>query len=76
MAGNPVETGLVASLNRPGGNLTGMSLANLELTAKTLEIMRETLPALRRVSVLINANDLAFGQPMLEQTQAAGRSRS
>ena len=74
IAGNPVEIGLVTSLNRPGGNVTGMSMANLELTAKTLELMREIVPSLRRVSALVNANDLDFGKAMLEQIQSAGRS--
>ena len=76
IAGNPVETGIVPNLNRPGGNVTGVTMSSLELAAKTLEIMREVLPSLRRVSVLINANDLGFGKPMLEQIQAAGRSLS
>ena len=70
-AGNPVETGLVDSLHRPGGNVTGMSTTGSGLTAKTLEIMRDALPALRRAAVFINANDLAFGRPMLAQVEAA-----
>jgi putative ABC transport system substrate-binding protein len=70
-AGAPVETGLVESLHRPGGNVTGMSTTGPELAAKTLEIMRDALPALRRVAVFINANDLAFGRPMLAQVEAA-----
>jgi putative tryptophan/tyrosine transport system substrate-binding protein len=71
LAGNPLETGIVKSLSRPGGNATGLSLANLELTAKTLELMREILPSLRRVGGLINADDLAFGKPMLDQVITA-----
>jgi putative ABC transport system substrate-binding protein len=74
LAGNPVETGIVTNLSRPGGNATGLSLANLELTAKTLELTREILPSLRRVAALINADDLAFGKPMLDQTNTAAKS--
>jgi putative ABC transport system substrate-binding protein len=49
---DPVESGLVASLARPGGNLTGLAFQNRELTAKRLELLKETLPALARVAVL------------------------
>ena len=52
--GDPVEEGLVASLARPGGNLTGFSLAAPELSGKRLEILRELLPTLKRVVVLMN----------------------
>jgi putative ABC transport system substrate-binding protein len=71
VAGAPVETGLIDSLHRPGGNVTGISTTGPELAAKTLEIMRDALPALRRVAVFINANDLTFGRPMLAQVEAA-----
>src|SRR6185436_13390768 len=74
LAGNPVETGLVTSLSRPGGNATGLSLANLETTAKMLELLREIVPSLRRAAALVNADDLGFGKPMLEQVQTAGKS--
>lgn len=74
LAGNPVETGIVTNLRRPGGNVTGFSLFNLELTAKSLELMREIMPSLRRVAALVNADDLAFGKPMLDQTQTAAKS--
>lgn len=73
-AGAPVETGLVGSLNRPGGNVTGMSTTGPELAAKTLEVLREALPALRKVAVLVNAADLTFGNPMLDQIRIAGKS--
>jgi ABC-type uncharacterized transport system substrate-binding protein len=52
--GDPVEEGLVASLARPGGNLTGFSLAAPELSGKRLEIFREVVPTLKRVVVLMN----------------------
>ena len=53
-AGDPVGTGLVASLARPGGNITGYSLINSEITQKLAALLHEMLPAARRVCVLIN----------------------
>ena len=71
-AGDPVGTGLVASLARPGGNITGMSATTAELAAKTLELIREIHPAGRSVGVLANATD-PFTKPFLEQIHSAGR---
>jgi putative tryptophan/tyrosine transport system substrate-binding protein len=53
---NPVETGLVVSFNRPGGNVTGTSTMTTELTAKRLGLLHELLPAAARFAVLVNPN--------------------
>jgi len=58
--GDPVEAGLVQSIARPGGNLTGISDIATELSAKRLELLKELLPGLRRVAMLWNANDLGM----------------
>jgi putative tryptophan/tyrosine transport system substrate-binding protein len=56
-AGDPVGTGLVESLARPGGNVTGVSDVSAEITPKRLELLREVAPGLRRVAILYNAAD-------------------
>ena len=72
-AGDPVGTGLIASLARPGGNITGMSATTAELGGKLLELFREVRPSAKRVAVLANATD-PFTKPFLEQIQTAGRT--
>lgn len=54
--GDPVGIGVVASLSRPGGNVTGLSLQSADLAGKRLEILRDVIPGLRRVVVLTNAD--------------------
>jgi putative ABC transport system substrate-binding protein len=72
-AGDPVATGLVASLARPGGNITGMASATAELSGKTLELIRELLPGARRVAVLANPAD-SFTPTLLDHVGRGGRS--
>jgi len=74
VAGDPVETGLVASLARPGGNITGLSLMAAQLHGKCVELLRDMLPAVRRVAILANTSDPVFAKIMLEFAQLAGRS--
>ena len=59
VAEDPVRLGLVASLARPGGNLTGINFFSGELTAKRLELLRELVPGATRVSVLVNPANAA-----------------
>jgi putative ABC transport system substrate-binding protein len=56
VAGDPVEAGLVTSLSRPGGNLTGISDMNVELTGKRIGLLHELLPGAARFAVLVNPN--------------------
>ena len=70
---DPVESGLVASLARPGGNLTGINLLTIELTAKRLELLRELVPAATRVAVLVNPTGPA-PEAMLRDVEAAARA--
>jgi len=59
-AGDPVSTGLVESLARPGGHLTGISDVSADLTPKRLELLKQLVPTLRRVAMLWNAADLGM----------------
>src|ERR1700751_2626741 len=69
---DPVGSGLVASLAKPGGNVTGLSIQANELAGKRLELLREVLPQLRRLAIIFNADNT---QPVLEmgETQAEAR---
>src|SRR6266571_3957969 len=72
MAGNadPVAVGLVSSLARPGGNVTGMSLQTVELTGKRLELLKEVVPTASRVAALRNPNNLVSA-PILQELEQA-----
>jgi putative ABC transport system substrate-binding protein len=73
-AGDPVGMGIVASLARPGGNITGMAGQTTELAAKEVELLKEALPGLRRIAALCNAAD-PFSKPFLEQIERAGKAQ-
>jgi putative ABC transport system substrate-binding protein len=70
---DPVRTGLVASLARPGGNVTGLSLFNPELSGKRLELLKEIAGEIPRVAVLWNPDDPP-AILSLKETEAAGRT--
>jgi putative tryptophan/tyrosine transport system substrate-binding protein len=72
-AGDPVGSGLVASLARPGGNVTGMSLMAPDLAGKRLELLKELVPRLARVAVIWNAAN-PYPALVFKETQAAGRT--
>jgi putative tryptophan/tyrosine transport system substrate-binding protein len=70
---DPVKTGLVASLNRPGGNVTGVVFDTVELTAKRLGLLNELLPKVAVVGVLLDSSFLEF-KSELKDVEEAGRS--
>ena len=71
-AGDPVGSGFVASLARPGGNITGLSTLAPELSGKRLELLREIVPGLSRVAVLGNSTQPGSAQALKEVELAAG----
>jgi putative ABC transport system substrate-binding protein len=72
-SGDPVGTGLIASLAQPGGNVTGMAGVTAELAGKSVELIREILPFMRRLAALCNAND-PFSKPFLEHIQLGAQA--
>lgn len=68
---DPVQSGLVANLARPGGNLTGVTFVSSDLAAKRLQLLKEIAPAVSRVGVLWNPDHV---DPEYRETQAAGRT--
>jgi putative tryptophan/tyrosine transport system substrate-binding protein len=72
--GDPVQQGLVASLNRPGGNLTGTSFLSLETGQKQLELLHEVVPAATVIALLINPTHPAVAEPRSRDLQAAART--
>jgi putative ABC transport system substrate-binding protein len=74
-AGDPVGTGLIASLARPGGNITGLSAATAELAGKSIELIREVLPTAKHVAALADPNN-AFTKPFLEQIHLSAKANN
>ena len=70
-ARDPVQIGLVASLNRPGGNVTGVSYMNAEIGVKRLGLLHELLPAAKRFAALLNRDDPVAGMSLLDLEAAA-----
>ena len=74
VAGDPVGEGLVASLARPGGNLTGVSIMATELMAKRLELLSELVPQARVIALLVNPNNLQT-ERIIRDVQEAARAK-
>jgi putative ABC transport system substrate-binding protein len=72
-AGDPVGTGLVASLARPGGNVTGFSLVSADLAGKRVELLREFVPGLGRLAVMAN---VSFPDAVLEMGEAQANAKT
>jgi putative tryptophan/tyrosine transport system substrate-binding protein len=71
---DPVEVGLVASLNRPGGNVTGVTSLNIEVAPKRLELMHELLPSVTSMALLVNPAVPALAEPVSRSSQAAAQA--
>jgi putative ABC transport system substrate-binding protein len=71
---DPVEVGLVASLNRPGGNVTGVSILDVQLGPKRLELLRELVPKATIIAVLVNPTDPIRAENISRAVQTAARS--
>src|SRR5262249_35937 len=69
----PIETGIVGSWARPGGNITGVAVTTAALVGKCVELFRDMLAATRRIAVLTNAADPLFSKLVLGQVELAGR---
>ena len=72
--GDPVQLGLVARLNQPGGNITGVTQLNLEILPKKLELLHELLPSARVIALLINPTDSVYAETQLREALAASHT--
>ena len=74
VSNDPVQLGLVASLSRPGGNMTGINILNSELASKRLELLRDLLPRVGRIALLVNPADASLSETQVKDVNAAARS--
>src|SRR5262249_16896774 len=71
--GDPVKLGLVSSLARPGGNLTGVNFFGVEVLSKRLELLRELIPGVGRLAVLVNPSSATLSETTVRGVEAAAR---
>ncbi|MFL5040037.1 MAG: ABC transporter substrate-binding protein [Xanthobacteraceae bacterium] len=74
MASDPVKLGLVASLNRPGGNLTGVTGLNVEVGPKRLELLHELIPTATTFALLVNSSNPTLAEPTTRDVRASART--
>ena len=74
MASNPVRLGLVASLNRPGGNVTGVTQTNVEIAPKRLQLLHELVPTVGIIALLVNPANPGLAETATKEMQAAART--
>jgi putative tryptophan/tyrosine transport system substrate-binding protein len=74
VATDPVQLGLVTSLSRPGGNLTGVVTLNVEVAAKRLELLHELVPTATIVALLVNPTSTALAETTTRELEAAART--
>lgn len=70
---DPIATGLISGLSRPGGNITGTSAMGSETAGKWLELLKEAVPGVRRVAVLWNPTNRVYQTQLIRETEAAAR---
>ena len=73
LVGDAAATGIIGSVARPGGNITGSSFFNPELAAKRIELIKESMPSLTQVAVLVNPDNPVFG-PVLKMMEATAKA--
>jgi putative tryptophan/tyrosine transport system substrate-binding protein len=71
---DPVELGLVASLNHPGGNLTGVAYLNVEVAPKRLELLHQFVPAAKSIALLVNPANPVVAEAQAKELEAAART--
>jgi putative tryptophan/tyrosine transport system substrate-binding protein len=74
MAGDPVQLGIIATLNRPGGNVTGVTNLNIEVAPKRLELLHEVIPAATTFALLINPSNPTLAEPTIRDIRASAHT--